>query len=81
MKVVEVFWVDAGFENSHLSEEQVKAITPLPRHNVGYLMVDDGEKVILCFGYIEDREHNEGVWDGALVIPRGMVLNVKPLSL
>ena len=77
MEIVEVLWVDAGFENSHLSEEQVKAMSPMPRKNVGYLIVNNEEKLILCFGYIEDREHNQGVWDGALVIPKGLVKDVK----
>ena len=80
MKLVEVSWLDAGFEATNMELEQAKQLTPKFRKNAGYLIEENDSKLILCFGFIEDREHQKTIYDGVLVIPRGWVEKVKKLE-
>ena len=77
--LVEILWADAGLEAIQMDAEQAKAITPLKRKNAGYCLVDDKEKVILCFGVIADGEHGKTVYDQTLVVPKGMVIKITKL--
>lgn len=80
MNIVEVFWLDAGLESLQLNKEDALLIKPLERTNVGYLLSDCDEKVILVFGIIEDRDKHGGVFDQTLVIPKGMVTKITTLA-
>ena len=77
-KVVLVKWLDAGCESTQLNEASAKKVSPMPRENVGYLLEDNEEKVVVVFGIIADGDHR--VYDQTLVIPRGIVLEVKELN-
>ena len=78
--IVEVTWLDAGFETTQMEMEQAKQLTPMVRKNTGYLLEESKSKIILCFGSIEDREHQKTIYDGTLVIPRGWVEKIKKLK-
>jgi len=74
-ELVQVTWEDAGFENSCQLPEDAKKLTPLVRHNVGYLVKKDDHETILAFGIINDNEGGT-TYDGLLVIPAKMVLRI-----
>ena len=80
MKLVEVIWLDAGFETTQMDLEQAKQLTPMVRKNAGYLIENTDSKIILVFGTVEDKEHQKTVYDGTLVIPRGWVEEIKSLE-
>ena len=42
--------------------------------------MNDKKRVILCFGYIQDKEHKQDVWDGTLIIPKGMIVKLEALN-
>ena len=79
-KIVRVKWLDAGCESLQLNEEDAKKTSPMPRENVGYLLADNEEKVVVAFGIVEDRDRHIKVYDQTLVVPKGMVLEVKELN-
>jgi len=81
MELVEVEWIDAGCETQNLSQEEALNLHGLTRRNVGYLLMDTEERVIICFGKIDDLDRHSGVLDTTLVIPRGIVRVVKPLKV
>lgn len=76
---VEVEWLDAGLESAQLDEEEINHLTPMVRRNVGWLMVNDKEKVSLYFGEICDNQRHKRVFDCTLVIPQGCVTKITPL--
>ena len=80
MNIVKITWLDAGFENTNMHLEQVKCMTPMLRENVGYLIMNNKKQVILSFGFIHDKEHGHEVWDGTLVIPKGMIVKIEQLK-
>ena len=81
MKKVLVRWLDAGMETCHLSLEEAKNVTPMPRENVGFLLDQTEEKLVLSFGFIQDNQHHgQTLWDATLVIPSGFILEVIELT-
>ena len=78
-QIVEVDWLDAGCEIGNIPLEAVRELTPMPRKNVGYLVVDDKEKIIISSGWLGDNEHNTEAYENNLVIPAGMVVSIKRL--
>jgi len=53
----------------------------MPRKNVGFLLAQTEEKVVLGFGFIQDEQHSgQTLWDGILVIPNSFVVVVKELT-
>lgn len=80
MRKVEVEWRDAGLESMHITEEEARKLTAMPRRNVGYLLEDNKENIVLVFGIIQDRERHGEVLDQVLIIPKGMVDEIKELK-
>jgi len=80
MQIVEVTWLDAGCEHEDLDIERAKEINPMPRRNVGYLVEDNEDKLVVCFGIIEDKDKKNSCTSDTLVIPKSIVLNIKPLE-
>ncbi len=81
MKIVMVEWIDAACEtHGQLSLEAVEALTPLSRRNVGYLVREDKDKIVLSFGDIADKDHQCSAYDVSLVIPRGTIKSIKELK-
>ena len=80
MRRVEVHWRDAAFENAGQHRTEALAISPIERYNVGLLLHEDQEKVLLVFGVISHGAPDDAVYDGILVIPRGMVTSIVDLE-
>ncbi len=77
MKSVEVTWQDAGCERENLDFEQASKLHPVTRKNLGYLICDDDERVIICFGIIDDCDKKMSCTSDTLVIPKGDVQELK----
>lgn len=81
MNLVEVEWLDAACENQlNLSAEDAQKLHPMARKNTGYLIYKDKEKLIMCFGYMEDVDRHSGIYETTLVIPRSVVTNIRKLQ-
>lgn len=79
-KIVEVIWFDAALESAQMELEDAKSIMAMPRKNVGYLLRDDKKEIVIGFGLVEDEgHHNKIVYDQVLVIPRGIIKEVRVL--
>jgi len=74
---VEVFWIDAGFENSNMSLCEAGKLHPLERSNVGYLVNDKDGVVRISFGKIEDIDKDYCVASDILIIPQSLVTKIK----
>ena len=71
MKIVLVQWDDAGLERHSMTKEEVKELTPMNRTNIGVLLHQDKEKIILVSGTVGDKGMT--IYDQPLVIPTGIV--------
>ncbi len=79
MDLVVVRWMDTVFEDTGQHIQEAVKTAPVPRVNVGYLLRDGKEKVVLCFGLVE--KDGEGPWcDGIMAIPKGMIVSVTRLE-
>ena len=73
MKIVKVIWFDAWGDDAQLVVDAVTDFEPIERRNVGYLIKDDEDKIILTQGIVENP-YLEGLRiDGCVVIPKGMI--------
>ena len=52
MEIVEVIWVDAGSIPRYVSEESSLNMTAVERCNVGYLIKEDEENIVIIYGQI-----------------------------
>ncbi len=75
-KIVEVEWMDAqsGF-SSPLTIEQLEEEEPYHTFSVGYLIMEDKEKVIL--GFMLFGEDMIKHWQ---LIPKGMIIKIRKLN-
>ena len=78
-KKVEVTWEDAAFESEDLFEEVAKDLRPLVRSNVGYVVVDNADKLVISFGVIKDVDRDKEVCAAILVIPKRMIKDISYL--
>jgi len=78
--LVEVTWLDAMTEEAHIHREAVNALVPIQRRNVGYLLKLDDDSVVLCYGILENLYKGKTAFDMVMVIPKGMVLDVRKLK-
>ncbi len=79
MRLVEVVWIDAVNEDGHLPLEAIQGMASLERRNVGYL-VRLGDNVVITWGIIHNYYKNLDAYDGAMVIPKQMVKEIKYLK-
>lgn len=80
MKVVEVLWQDAVMEDDFRNPEAAVNQQPMNRRNVGYLVLDGEEKVIICYGILSE-ENGSVRYDDRFVIPKGMITSIKELDI
>lgn len=74
---VEVFWLDAAFEQVNMPAEDAKKLKPMLRSNLGYLIDDDGSVLRLSFGKITDQDKSCSVESDILIVPREDVKSIK----
>jgi len=75
-KIVEVIWIDAyTYDSAHLPWKAVEDAKPITRTNVGYVLRDDKEFLVMTFGIIGDDE-----FDMLFTIPKQMITVIKELG-
>jgi hypothetical protein len=77
LKRVKVTWLDAWGDDAHLEEEAAVNLIPIERQNIGLLIKGDSDKVILTSGLIYNLFAGKTFIDGIMVIPRGMIKEIK----
>ena len=79
MTKVEVTWLDAWSDGAYLDWDAVRDVEAATRTNVGYVMRDDAEVIVITPGIVhnlfEDRVQVEGIH----VIPKCMVQEINEL--
>lgn len=54
MDRVEVFWIDgSSLIGESFSEEEAKALTPVRRRSIGYIVKEDEDEITITFGIYE----------------------------
>lgn len=71
MKVVEVRWDDAWVDTRDISVAKAKALKPVRRTTIGFLIAETEDAVVLCTDKFEDDDRNVNT---PMVIPWGMVV-------
>ena len=78
-KKVEIIWIDAVGDTSHLQFSAVDNLKAEIRANIGFLVKEDEEKVIISPGIWDDDLIQEQFIDGYLLIPRQMIKEIRML--
>ena len=79
-EIVEIIWIDAWSDEAHLKIEAIADFNPITRQNVGLLIENTGERVVITSGLIQNVFPGETLIDGILVIPRGMIKEINHLE-
>lgn len=81
-KLVEVEWQDARGKYEQLSfKEAIEQVTLIHRFSVGYLVLKDRERVVICATYDpSETEHDVEGGDEFTAIPRGWVKKITDLN-
>lgn len=79
MRKVEVIWVDACIEEAHIPLSGAETLTPILRRNMGYVVHEDTEAMIILFGILENVWKGNSAGDVPLCIPKGMIKKIKEL--
>ena len=72
---VEVWWLDAQHGTSIIFEEELKELKPLLTRNIGYLITDKKDYIILGYMLFD----NEGIKHWQL-IPKGIIVKISKLK-
>ena len=80
MAKVEITWLDAWSDEAHLEMDAPTNLAAVERQNIGYLIKDDEDKVIITQGTINNFFHEKVFVDGFVIIPRGVIQRVKVLD-
>ena len=77
--IVEVVWEDAAFDAAYMQPKSIAALKPITRRNIGYLIRDEPDTVVLTQGVMQNFCQGEVSYDGYLIIPRGMIMGIRKL--
>ncbi|MFA5054025.1 MAG: hypothetical protein WC565_08190 [Parcubacteria group bacterium] len=80
MQVVQVDWLDAAGESQHIPPEEAATLQPLLRVNVGFLLDERDDAIVMCAGIIQDQDSQCTGCEGTVVIPKGMIQQVRKLE-
>ena len=72
-EIVEITWVDACEDDGHIEIEGVKQIRPLERRNVGYIIDQNDEFVIIGWGVIHNFFKGLDACSNVFAIPKAMI--------
>ena len=78
MKIVEVIWQDASIEESHQPLDS--DVKPLERIQVGYLLEDNDEYIVLTYGLIKNFHKGEDACDMKFALPKSMITEIKEIK-
>jgi len=78
-KKVEIIWVDSWSDDAILKPDVVNGIVPATRYNVGYLVKEDEEMVIIAPGLINNLYVGDRQMSGFWLIPKSMIKEIRML--
>ena len=81
LQLVQIDWLDAAGESQHIAPEEAATLQPLLRVNLGFVLDDREDAIVICAGLINDPDNQCIGCDGTTVIPRGMIREVRELSV
>ena len=67
--IIEVTWLDAAKEDAYLPPSAIY-IHPIERKSTGYLLSDEGDKIIIAYGLLYNLDKDDIAYDGVQVIPK-----------
>ena len=78
MKIVEVTWLDAWSSSDDAPVEAIEGLKPITRRNVGYLLNEDKDGIILAAGISEKAAVGEDAkrkdtFSDRILIPQGVI--------
>jgi uncharacterized protein YacL len=80
LKKVEIIWLDAWSDEARLEVDALTNLTLTECHNTGYLIKGDEDKVIITQGTINNLFHGKTFVDGFVIIPQGMIKEIRMLD-
>ncbi len=75
LKMVLVRWIDSAGTDEQMSVADAASVEPLPMENVGYLVAEDEDKLVLAFGKVGGEEQVRCL----MSIPRAMIVSKRRL--
>lgn len=81
LKIVEVIWLDAWGDDAHIELDAGGNLISAKRHNVGYLIKGDDKVIIITQGIIDNLFQGKTFTDGVMLIPRGMIEDIRILNV
>ena len=81
MQSVQIDWLDAAGETQHIPPEEAATLQPLLRVNLGFVLDERDDAIVICSGIINDQDSQCLGCEGTTVIPRGMIQEIRELSI
>ena len=79
-KLVEITWIDAWGDDAHFEIDALTNLVPVERYNAGFLIMEDENKVIITPGLVNNLFQGKLLVDGFMVIPWGMIKQIRILD-
>jgi hypothetical protein len=80
LKKVKIIWEDAWSDTAYLLADAAEHVSPAIRENIGYLLRNDNEVVVLTSGTVSNLFKGQTMIDGLHVIPKAVVKGVIDLT-
>jgi hypothetical protein len=77
---VEIIWFDAWFQPSEMTYEEAEDLGIITRQNIGYLLKQDSDAVILASGKLEKIPGGQDSFCDFVIIPTSVVAKIIPLG-
>lgn len=81
LQLVQIDWLDAAGESQHIAPEEAAILQPLLRVNLGFVLDERDDAIVICAGLINDPDNQCIGCEGTTVIPRGMIAEVRELCI
>ena len=79
MKLVEIEWLDAVKEESHIPLEEAGKLTYMLCRHVGYVVREDRKEIVITWGILENQYNKLVAVDEAFSIPKPMIIRIRGL--
>ena len=76
-RLATLVWEDAWSDERRVMEGDDYYKNVVLINEVGWVMFDDDERVVLCREYTDHAVHDERMFSACAVVPRGMVRELK----
>jgi len=77
MRLVEIEWIDAISDDAELLPEAALHLEPIHRFQVGYVLADEDERVVISYGHWETKDSKRV--DRIMSLPRCMIEKITDL--